>query len=80
MTGLEPAAADFADCTGMVVRTARREDAAQLVALYESVAAEGPLTVVAPDEIKADCEAEAKRIADMAESEGSLCLVVEQGG
>ncbi len=62
------------------MRTAGRKDAAQLQELYEEIAAEGPLTVVAPDEVEEDCEAEAKRIESMADSQGSLCLVAEQGG
>jgi len=67
------------DGSRAVLREAVRGDARQLLALYESIAAEGPLTVVAPDEIRSDPEAEAKRIADMAESEGSLCLVAARG-
>lgn len=63
-----------------VVRTATADDAEQTLDLYRSIAAEGRLALVAPDEISRTVEQQASRLTEYLDAPHSFCVVAEVDG
>ena len=70
----------IADGSNCVIRTAGPEDATETLKMYQSVVAEGRLTLIGPEELHRTIEEEAEAVRDRVKNPQELQVVAEVDG